>query len=99
MKITRYSTNCVEAQTTSVRFEVIIKAFGLDVPIENKRYARIADLWSGSSAKVYKSSFLGDTVREILRSRFYDKWGKLDFRVINTLARFWESLKEKEETK
>jgi predicted restriction endonuclease len=89
----------VEAQADSVHFEVIVEAFGLDVPMGNKRCARIADLWSGSSAKVYKSSFLGDTIRKIVRNRFYDKWGKLDFRVINTLARFWESLKEKEETK
>jgi len=97
MKIKRYSTNCVEAQSDSVHFEVIIRAFGLDVPMGNKRYARIADLWCGSGAKVYKSVFLGDTAEGILRNWSSDKWGKPDFKVINTLVRFWGTLEEKEE--
>jgi hypothetical protein len=95
MKITKYSTNCVKTQTDVVRFEVTIKAFWLDAVKENKHYIDIAELWSGSGARVYKSVFLGDTAEGILRNWSSDKWGKPDFRVVNALAKFWETLKEK----
>jgi predicted restriction endonuclease len=96
MKVTKYSTYCVETQTDSVHFVLIIKSFRLDVLIENKRYAGIADLWSSSGAKVYKSAFLGDTTEEILKNWSSDKWGRPDFKAINALVRFWETLEEKE---
>jgi hypothetical protein len=97
MKITKYSTNCVETQTNSTHFEVTIKSFRLNALVENKRYVGIADLWPGSSAKVYNSVFLGDTTEEILRNWSSDKWGRPDFRVINAIVKFWETLKEKGE--
>jgi hypothetical protein len=95
MKITKYSTNCVETQTNSIHFEVIITSFGLDAPIKNKHYVNMAELWCNSGAKIYRPVFWGDTVGEILKNWRYDKWGKPDFEDINAVVRFWEALKEK----
>jgi predicted restriction endonuclease len=96
MKITRYSVNEVETQTDAICFRVMVVTFRLDAVIENKHYFNMANLWYDHGARVYEPVFLGSTTTEILRNWSYKERGKPNFKAINALVRFWETLEEKE---
>jgi hypothetical protein len=65
MKITKKGINCVETLTDTIHFEIINRAFKLNV-VCPRYFLGIAELWHNSTVKVSGIVFLGDSTGEIL---------------------------------